>query len=159
MNYRLSYALAEDMLVKVDRMSMATSLEVRAPMLDVDLAALSMQLPDHLLIKNGTTKYILREAVRRWLPGAVFSHPKTGFSIPMHVFQNRQYRELCWDLILDDSNGLMRHLFSRDGLERVVNLGLTRTYDAADMSVYRATHRLWSLLQLAAWIQYFKVGI
>jgi asparagine synthase (glutamine-hydrolysing) len=54
--------------------------------LDVDMADLVTRLPDRLLIKNGVTKYVLREAARPWLPEEVFSHPKWGFSIPMHMF-------------------------------------------------------------------------
>lgn len=156
MNYRLRFRLPEDMLVKVDRMSMATSLEVRAPMLDPELAALAMRLPAELLIKNGTTKYILREAVREWLPDSVFSHPKMGFSIPLHMFQNEQYRQLCQGLILG-GKGLMNQLFDGNKLRQVVEQGLTRKSNTAGSSVYRASHQVWALLQLAAWIHHFKV--
>lgn len=159
MSYRLRHGLPEDMLVKVDRMSMAVSLEVRAPMLDADLAALSMRLPHQLLIRNGVTKYILRKAVRDWLPDAVFAHPKTGFSIPLHIFQNDNYYRLCQELILSNDLGIMNDLFSKNALDRVVQRGIARKSDAADLSVYRATHQLWALLQLAAWIQFFKVTL
>jgi asparagine synthase (glutamine-hydrolysing) len=159
MNYRLGYSLPEDMLVKVDRLSMAASLEVRAPMLDPDLAALAMRLPDDLLIQHGSTKYILRQAVRDWLPEEVFNHPKTGFSIPLHMFQNRQYQQLCDELLLDGSQPVVRQLFRNDLLQVWVKRGLERHTDAADVSVYRATHQLWALLQLAAWATYFNVGL
>ena len=94
MYYRLKNNLSEDMLTKVDRMSMACSLEVRAPMLDVDLAELSMRLPDKHLIHKGIGKSVLRKAVRTMLPDSVFSHPKTGFDIPLHAFRNDVYVRL-----------------------------------------------------------------
>lgn len=157
MNCRLKYFLASDMLVKVDRMSMAASLEVRAPMLDVELAELAMKLPDHLLIKEGTAKYILRQAVRDWLPASVFSHPKQGFSIPLHMFQNEQYRRLCEELLLGDGLPLLNRIFSKEALHSLIRRGFERRFDAADISVYRASHQVWALLHLAAWMKYFRV--
>jgi asparagine synthase (glutamine-hydrolysing) len=157
MHYRTTFNLPEDMLVKVDRMSMASSLEVRAPMLDVDMADLATRLPDRLLIKNGVTKYVLREAVRPWLPEEVFSHPKWGFSIPMHMFQNEKYRGLCEELLLSDRECLTRQLLRPAALRELVHRGLNRKRDGADISVYRATHQLWAILQFTAWADEFNV--
>lgn len=75
--------LAGDMLVKVDRMSMAHSLEVRVPFLDPRVVRAARALPDAGLIKSGTGKWALREAVRELVPAAVFDRPKHGFEIPM----------------------------------------------------------------------------
>lgn len=157
MYYRLKHVLPARMLTKMDRMSMASSLEVRAPMLDVDLAELSMRLPDEHLIQNGTGKFILREAVRSSLPGIIFEQPKSGFGIPLHRFQNQQYMALAQELLLN-GNGITS-LFNRQRLEGITQTGLSRQRDQADTSVYRASHQLWSLMQLAAWAQRFKVII
>ena len=155
MAFRMGVALPEDMLVKVDRMSMAASLEVRAPMLDPDLVATSMRLPDRHLLRGKTGKYILRSAARPWLPNEVLSHPKTGFSIPMHMFQNDRYAEMCNDLILGGKSGFMAAVFRRPAMEAIVQRGLGQKSDSASRSVYKSSHQLWALLQVAAWADRF----
>ncbi len=155
----LRYFLVSDMLVKVDRMSMAASLEVRAPMLDVELAELSMRLPDDLLLRNGTTKYILRQAIRPWLPESVFSHPKWGFSIPLHLFQNKKFYDLCDELLLNTKSEVMKSLFSKPALAALVRRGLDRKFDAGDMSAFHASQQLWAILNLAGWIELFAVKL
>ncbi len=154
----LRYFLPSDMLVKVDRMSMAASLEVRAPMLDVEMAELSMSLPDNLLIREGTTKYILRKAIRPWLPDSVFTHPKWGFTIPLHLFQNKRYRELCGELLLNTKNEIVKSLFSKPALERVIQRGLDRN-SAGDLLAFHASTQIWALLNLAGWMELFKVRL
>ena len=67
----LSIYLADDILVKVDRMSMATSLETRAPFLDADVMELAFSMPGDLKIRSGTRKYILKQALRGLLPVAI----------------------------------------------------------------------------------------
>lgn len=157
MAYRAGFQLPEDMLVKVDRMSMANSLEVRAPMLDVAVAEVARRLPDDLLIRDGVTKFALRAAAREWLPAEVFDHPKWGFAIPLHDYQNDRYRALCGELILAPDS-LVQSLFRPDFVRRIVDRGLTRRQDAADVSVFRASHQVWALLQLGAWSRYFGVS-
>jgi asparagine synthase (glutamine-hydrolysing) len=157
--FRDCYTLPEDMLVKVDRMSMAASIEVRVPMLDVEMAALAARMPDEHLIRGRTPKYLLREAVRDWLPAEVFSHPKTGFSIPLHAFQNRQYEQVCEDLLLGTRDNLAARLLRRPAVESIVRRGLARKSDRGDVSVFRATHHLWTLVQLAAWAEHFQVSL
>ena len=155
----LRYFLASDMLVKVDRMSMAASLEVRAPMLDVEMAELSMRLPDDLLLRDGTTKYILRKAIRPWLPDSVFTHPKWGFSIPLHLFQNKNFYDLCDELLLNTKNEVMKALFSKSSLTMLVQRGLDRKFDAGDLSAFHASQQLWAILNLAGWIELFAVKL
>ena len=157
MYYRLKHNLHDDMLTKVDRMSMSASIEVRAPMLDADLADLSMKLPDKHLIQNGLGKSILRKAMRKKLPDSVFEHPKSGFSIPLHKFQNEAYKDMVTDL-LGDSSGIAQ-LFAKDELTAVIQRGLYQKGDNAQHSVYRVSHQLWSLAQLAGWQKKFNVSL
>jgi asparagine synthase (glutamine-hydrolysing) len=157
MRQRIEGSLREDMLVKVDRMSMAASLEVRAPMLDAGLVDFASRLPDNWLIRGGVGKHILREAVRGWLPAVVFNHPKTGFSIPLHMFQNATYESTCRDLLLSDRVPLIGELFDPRATSTIVARGLAQKHDTAERSVYRSSHQLWSLLNLAAWADEFKV--
>jgi asparagine synthase (glutamine-hydrolysing) len=157
MYYRLKHHLAEDMLVKVDRMSMACSLEIRTPFLDLDLAKLAMSLPDRHLIRNGEQKYLLRQIARKRLPAPVLDHPKTGFSIPLHRIQNSEYEELASQL-LSQTSGPME-LFSPLALDVLRETALKKKSDTADSSVFRLSHQLWSLVQLGAWGQRFGVSL
>jgi asparagine synthase (glutamine-hydrolysing) len=153
----INQTLPRDYLVKTDRMSMAASLELRAPMLDPGLADLSMRLPDDMLIRGKVQKYVLREAVRPFLPEVLFSQPKSGFSIPLHRFQNDEYRSLVEDVLYPQAASL--GLFRPDETRHIVDRGLGQMRDMADISVFRASHQLWSLLQLTAWSQRFNVTI
>jgi hypothetical protein len=93
--------------------------------------------------------------MRSSLPGVVFEQPKSGFGIPLHHFQNHHYTALAQDLLLN-GNGITG-LFNRRNLEEIAQTGLSRQRDQADTSVYRASHQVWALMQLAAWAQRFKV--
>lgn len=112
--------LLDDILVKVDRMSMAASIEARAPLLDHHVVEFAVRLPQHMRIRGGRGKHLLREVARRWLPGDVLDKPKQGFGIPLRewfrsglgdmaadVFASRAFRERGW---LDPAavDGLLR---------------------------------------------------
>ncbi len=75
--------LLEDILVKVDRMSMLHSLEVRSPFLDYRLVELGLSIPSRLRARNGINKYLLRRLATRYLPKSVCWAPKRGFGVPM----------------------------------------------------------------------------
>ena len=118
-----------------------------------------MSLPDNLLIRAGTTKYILRKAIRTWLPDSVFTHPKWGFTIPLHLFQNESYRDLCSELLLETKNEVMNALFSKSALERIVSRGLDRNSGVGDLMAFQASQQIWGLLNLAGWIQLYNVKL
>jgi asparagine synthase (glutamine-hydrolysing) len=98
----LSLYLADDILVKVDRMSMATSLETRAPFLDGDLMELAFSMSGQLKIRNGERKWILKQAMRGILPEPILSRRKEGFSIPMKNWLRRELAPLMRDLLSSD---------------------------------------------------------
>ena len=154
--YRTAYLLADQMLVKVDRMSMASSLEVRAPLLDQELAAVAARLSDRQLVRRGTGKGALREAVRPWLPGAVFNRPKRGFGAPLSSLRNEAFTELCHDLVLS-RDSLMSDLFDRPTLEIIVGRVVDGHGDSAVESEHRINAQLWALLVLAAWCRRYDV--
>ena len=84
--------LRGDILVKADRMTMAHSLELRVPFLDKDVFELARKLPTHAKIANGTTKYVLREAMRGIVPEDVLHRKKLGFPVPIrHWLRNELY--------------------------------------------------------------------
>ncbi len=81
--FDLTHYLKDDLLVKVDRASMLTSLEVRPPLLDHRLIEEALQLPLIHKIKSGESKYLLKEILSDYIPHELFDRPKKGFSIPM----------------------------------------------------------------------------
>jgi len=81
--------LADDILFKVDRMSMANSLEVRCPLLDYRLVEFAARIPPNLRLKGYKSKYILKEVVKNKLPGETLKRKKMGFSVPLdHWFRS-----------------------------------------------------------------------
>jgi asparagine synthase (glutamine-hydrolysing) len=95
----LSIYLADDILVKVDRMSMATSLETRAPFLDARVMELAFSMSGDLKIRGGTRKYILKQALRGLLPDHILDRQKEGFSIPMKQWLKRELKPLMERLL------------------------------------------------------------
>jgi asparagine synthase (glutamine-hydrolysing) len=91
--------LQEAILVKVDRASMACSLEVRAPFLDHELVEFVMGLPSRLKLKRLTTKYILKKAVKNLLPEDVVNRPKKGFGVPIAKWVKGPLKELFSDFL------------------------------------------------------------
>ncbi len=76
--------LADDILVKLDRSSMYSSIEARCPFLDVDLVSFAASIPDYLKLNQGKMKYILKQAVSELLPVSVIHKKKSGFNAPVH---------------------------------------------------------------------------
>ncbi len=91
--------LPDDILVKVDRMGMANSLEARAPFLEHRLVEFAVRLPRAMRVKDGRGKHLLRRAANRWLPADVLRKPKQGFAIPLGQWFRGPLRELAADLI------------------------------------------------------------
>src|SRR4030043_783286 len=92
----------ESILVKVDRASMACSLEVRAPLLDHELVGFVMGLPSEWKLRGFTSKYILKKAMGNWLPDKVINRPKKGFGVPTAKWVKRELRGLFEDLLSFD---------------------------------------------------------
>lgn len=88
----LKFYLPGDMLLKVDRMSMANGLEVRVPFLDLDIVNYSYNLPDNMLLNNGKTKWILRKIIEDKFPKENQKMKKSGFNVPPHTLKyDKQY--------------------------------------------------------------------
>jgi len=157
MNYRLKFNLPADMLIKVDRMSMANSLEVRAPFLDVDLFEFSTTLDNKFLLKNGLGKHILRETMKPYLPVEVFNHPKSGFGIPIHKYMNEEYALLCEQLLRRDHP--LNIILNFEAVQKIKQIGLLNKTNNAKITVYKSGLQLWALLQLYGWIDKYKIEI
>jgi asparagine synthase (glutamine-hydrolysing) len=84
--------MAEDVLVKADRMSMANSIELRAPLLDSEIVEFAFSLPDRMKIRKKECKYLLRKLAARYVDPQILNLPKTGFSIPVESYMRNSWR-------------------------------------------------------------------
>lgn len=137
-----THYLSECVLVKVDRASMAASLEVRAPFLDHTLIEYLMRLPDGLKLHGLTTKYILKRAMRGRLPRQITRRRKKGFGIPVAKWIKGELRDLVHDTFA--SRKLSQSgLFNPGYIQQLV----------ADHEAGLADHRklIWTLLMFEMW--------
>jgi asparagine synthase (glutamine-hydrolysing) len=134
--------LTDDCLVKVDRMSMAHSLEVRCPLLDHRLVEFAARVPSRLKLAGGRTKVLLREVAARRLPAEILSRPKRGFAPPVSRWLRQDLRGLSRDLLLG-SDSFSRDLFERGALERLLADHEARRLEAG--------WAIWTLLMLEVW--------
>ena len=116
----LSLYLADDILVKVDRMSMATSLETRAPFLDRDVMELAFSMPGDFKIRDGERKWILKQAMTGILPDRILTRKKEGFSIPMKNWLRRDLQPLMRSLLAPE-RVRARGLFDSTEVSRLVD--------------------------------------
>lgn len=118
MEYDVKTYLPNDILTKVDRMSMLTSIEARVPLLDHRLVELAARIPSSLKLRDGVSKYILKRVVAPYLPEAVLSKRKQGFSVPLATW----LRTVLKDDIVDALHGGNRHgLFDPSGLRQLAD--------------------------------------
>ncbi|MGZ4382615.1 MAG: asparagine synthase-related protein, partial [Gaiellaceae bacterium] len=127
-----------DLLPKADIASMAHSLELRSPLLDHEVLALGLALPDTLKLKGREGKQALRRAFADLLPPEVAGRGKAGFGVPLAAWFRGDLRELAADTLLADDS-----LFRRDTVERLL---AEHAEGAADHG-----HRLWCLVMVALW--------
>lgn len=99
MRFDARYYLPDDILVKVDRASMAWSLESRAPLLDHRVAEFAARIPQSLKIKNGVGKWILRQVLYRYVPQELVDRPKKGFGVPLASWLRGALKEWAGDLL------------------------------------------------------------
>ncbi len=102
--------MTEDILVKVDRMSMAHSLEVRAPILDHKLMEFAATLPSNLKLNNQESKYILKKINENRLPHDILYRKKQGFSVPLAQWVREGLREYIYDTLFGTGSGLDEYL-------------------------------------------------
>ena len=138
----LRFRLVEDMLVKVDRMSMAHSLEVRSPLLDHRLVEFVFKLPPSFKLRGGTSKAILRRAVSPYLPRETMRKAKQGFEIPLRSWLRGELREMTWDYLVAGGS-LVPEIFDRKGVSRLL------TEHAEGQADHSAV--IWALLSYATW--------
>jgi asparagine synthase (glutamine-hydrolysing) len=139
--------LVDDILVKVDRASMAHALEVRVPVLDHKVVELAARLPSAWKLHGRAGKRIFKDALRPLLPAEVFARPKTGFSVPMGPWFRAELRGYAQDLLLGPQGLPGTGLFNRASVERLWKDHQSGLRDNA--------YPLFALLSFAMWHRKF----
>ncbi len=142
------YYLADDILVKCDRMSMAHSLEVRPPFLDHRIVQFAATLPEDFKIRGDSLKFILRDLMRDKLPQSVLTRPKEGFDIPAHRWFRGSLRGLMEE-VLSQEAVRATGLFNVEAVERLKRGHLRRRANYG--------YALWGLVTLFLWIKRWNV--
>ena len=140
MNY-----LPLDILTKVDRMSMAHSIETRVPLLDHKVVEFAATIPPEMNLRGGTTKYVLKRAMRGILPDRIIDRPKKGFAIPLGYWFRGKLGPYVRDLLLGESSA-RRALFNSRYIEDLV---------AQHESGRNLDLQLWTLISFELWARVF----
>lgn len=136
--------LPDDILTKVDRASMAVSLEVRAPMLDHKFLECIAAIPSNLKLRNGTGKYILKKALEPVLPAEILYRSKQGFAIPLDQWFRSELKDMAYHIIVETTDGILDPGF----LRKIWNQHQKGTYDRSAL--------LWATLMFRKWQQIFQ---
>jgi asparagine synthase (glutamine-hydrolysing) len=140
--------LPDDILTKVDRMSMAHSLEVRPPFLDHRIVEFAARLPENLKIRGGRLKFVLRELMKDRLPRSIVRRSKEGFDIPTHHWFRTILRPLLLDTLNEDSvreSGIL----SWPAVDAVIRAHLDRRANLG--------YHLWGLVVLFLWMKHWGI--
>jgi asparagine synthase (glutamine-hydrolysing) len=138
--------LPDDILAKVDRMSMAHSIEIRPPFLDHRIVEFAASLPDQLKVQGAAQKIVLRELMKRKLPVSTLRRKKVGFDFPAHEWLRGPLRDLLRDTLV---SGAADDLFYRETLEGAVRDHLNRRVNIG--------YHLWGLLLLLLWMKRWRI--
>ncbi len=134
--------LADDILVKTDRTTMAVSLEAREPYLDQNIFEYVAQLSPEVKFKKGELKYLLKKTLYRHLPQELFSRPKTGFRVPLYEWFRKDWQKILKEH-LDREKIVKQGIFQPDFVEK-----LTGEYNKGN---YVNPDKLWILLAFQMW--------
>jgi asparagine synthase (glutamine-hydrolysing) len=140
--------LTDDILVKVDRASMANSLEVRAPLLDHKLMELAATMPASIKLRGKNGKYILKKALERYLPESILYRSKMGFAVPIARWFRTDIKDLAHD-VLTSSNS-----------ETLLNAATVKQLWSEHQSGLRdRSTELWTLLIFRLWERQFMADV
>lgn len=131
--------LVDDILVKVDRASMAHSLEVRCPLLDHKLMELIATIPSNLKLHHGQGKYIFKRALRNVLPSEILNRPKKGFAVPVAEWFRTDLKGFAHNMLFDRQDELLNQVF------------LSRCWREHQQHHRDWSALLWSVLMFRSW--------
>jgi asparagine synthase (glutamine-hydrolysing) len=143
--FDLNAYLPQDILTKVDRMTMAHSVEARPPLLDHPLVEFAATIPARLRMRGNDTKYLFKQAMRGTLPDRIIDRPKQGFAVPLAHWLRHDLASFARDILLSPAAG-RRGIFNLPYVERLLRLNdRGRNYDL----------QLWTILSLELWCRRF----
>ena len=135
--------LPDDILTKVDRASMAVSLEVRAPLLDHQLMELTAKIPSSLKLRGTTGKYIFKKAMAGVLPPEILHRRKQGFAVPLAHWFRHELRDVAHDAVFPRDDGILNKPF------------LKKIWDEHQRGTYDRSSHLWAVLMYRQWSETF----
>jgi len=140
--------LPQDILTKVDRMSMAHSIEARVPLLDHKLMEFAATIPPEMRLRDGTTKHIFKRAMRGILPPEIIDRPKQGFAVPLAGWFRGPLDGVLRDLLLS-ARSRQRGIFNTGYVERLI---------ARHQAGRPLDWQLWTLVSFEMWCRTFLDG-
>lgn len=142
--------LPDNLLERGDRMSMAASLELRPPLLDHRLVDLAFRLPSEFKVRDGRTKWVLKEVARRYLPSEVVDRRKVGFRVPLDAWFRSQLRDSMWDR-LTGRDSFVGQTFDRQAVRSLL--------ERHESGTFNEESRIWTLMSLEVWHEtFFRAG-
>jgi asparagine synthase (glutamine-hydrolysing) len=138
--------LPDNLLERGDRMSMAASLELRPPLLDHRLVDLAFRLPSSVKVRRGTTKWVLKEVARRYLPTEIVERKKAGFRVPLRDWFRTDLRDSMWDR-LTGTDSFVAHTLDRAAVRALL--------ERHESGRYNEESRIWTLMSLEVWHETF----
>ncbi|MFN9077501.1 MAG: asparagine synthase-related protein, partial [bacterium] len=140
------FFLSDHNLPYTDKMSMAVGVEVRVPLLDLELVEFAARIPTNIKQKGGVGKWVFKKAMEPYLPHEVIYRPKSGFGAPLRRWMQGELRPLLNDLLGTESLR-RRGLFDADAVQRMISLNQAGSIDAS--------YTLLSLLSIEVWCRRF----
>jgi asparagine synthase (glutamine-hydrolysing) len=138
--------LVDDILTKVDRASMANSLEVRCPLLDHKLMELIARMPSGLKLRNGQGKYIFKKALERVLPASVLTRKKKGFAVPVAEWFRGELKEFAYEKLIERQDDALNGAF------------VTRCWNQHQRGQRDWSALLWCVLMFKSWREVDKAA-
>lgn len=141
----LKTSLPDDLLLLTDKMTMAASVECRAPFLDHELVELTARMPSHLKVHGLSMKYLLKKALKPWLPGKILRRPKRGFGAPLGAWLRRDLDTLVQDT-LSEPQVKRRGIFRWEAVRALIASHNASQKDCSDHLLALITFEIWCRL-------------
>lgn len=135
-------SLADDLLLLTDKMTMAASIECRAPLLDYELVELMARMPARMKVNGFTLKYLFKKVAAQWLPGEILNRKKRGFGAPVGAWFRNQLQPLIEDC-LNREQLVKRGFFEPDAVNRIISDHATRKADHTDHLLALVSFEMW----------------